>query len=127
VSMLTRTCLIFEPGTPNTNQYNPSTTIDVLDILLTRYLPSTVHLTSWTALSSDHLPALIDTVTHRFSTHQIALTSGALNWATFQTQLEAEIPFNPELHNYMANGTCSELLRRRSEDSSSFHSYVPPT
>jgi hypothetical protein len=30
------------------------------------------------------------------------------DWANFQTQLEAEIPFNPELHNAMAIDTCVE-------------------
>jgi hypothetical protein len=31
---------------------------------------------------------------------------GRTDWAKFQTQLEAEIPFNPELHNGMTMDTC---------------------
>ena len=30
------------------------------------------------------------------------------DWAKFQTHLEAEIPFNPELHNSMDIDTCVE-------------------
>ena len=30
------------------------------------------------------------------------------DWAKFQTHLEAEIPFNPELHNGMDIDTCVE-------------------
>ena len=55
-------CLIFGPDSPTTNQYNTSATPDVLDIVITRYLPSSVYLTSCSALSSDHLHVLIDTV-----------------------------------------------------------------
>jgi hypothetical protein len=54
-------CLIFGPGTPTTNSYNPSTTPDVLDIVITKNLSSPVYQTSCSALSSDHIPVLIDT------------------------------------------------------------------
>jgi hypothetical protein len=54
-------CLIFEQDTPTTNPYNPSATQDVLDIALTKELPFPVYLTSYSALSSDHIPVLIDT------------------------------------------------------------------
>ena len=55
-------CLIFGPDTPTTNPYNPSATPDVLDIAVTKYIPFQVYLTSCSALSSDHLPVLIDSV-----------------------------------------------------------------
>jgi hypothetical protein len=55
-------CLVFGPETPTTNSYKPSATPDVLDIVITRDLPSSVHLASCSTLSSDHLPVLIDTV-----------------------------------------------------------------
>jgi len=32
------------------------------------------------------------------------------DWAKFQTHLEAEIPFNPEVHNSMDIATCVENL-----------------
>ena len=41
--------------------YKPSATPDVLDIAVTKNLPTTVYLTVCTAISSDHLPVLIDT------------------------------------------------------------------
>jgi len=44
-------------------------------------------------------------VGHPFTTHGIALTSGAL---TGTTHLEEVIPFDPELHNEMAIDTCVE-------------------
>jgi len=54
-------CLIFGPDTTTTNPYNPLVTPNVLDIVITKNLTSPVYLTSCFALSSDHLPVLIDT------------------------------------------------------------------
>jgi hypothetical protein len=54
--------LIFGPDTPSTNPYNSTVTPDVLDIVMTRELHSPVHLISCSALSSAHLPVLIDTM-----------------------------------------------------------------
>jgi len=101
--------LIFGPDSPITNPYNPLVTPDVLDIVITKKLSFPVYLTSCSALSSDHLPVLIDT----------SCRSSFLNppdrpdfrrpdWATFQTQLEEIIPFDSELHNEMAIDTCDE-------------------
>jgi hypothetical protein len=50
-------CLIFWPDNPTTNPYNPYATPDVLHIEIT-----SVHLSSCSALTSDHLPVLIDTI-----------------------------------------------------------------
>ena len=44
-------CLIFGPDTLTTNPYNPSATPDVFDIVITKDIPSPVHLTSCSALS----------------------------------------------------------------------------
>ena len=57
--------LIFGPDSPTTYPYNPSVTPDVLDVII-KYLQIPVYLTSCSALSSDHLPVIIDT-TCRFS------------------------------------------------------------
>ena len=54
-------CLIYGPDTPTTIPYNSSATPDFLDILITKYLVIPVYLTTCSALSSDHLPVLIDT------------------------------------------------------------------
>jgi hypothetical protein len=55
-------CLIIGPDTPTTNPYNPSTTPDVSDIMITKSLTSPVYLIACCALSADHLLILIDTV-----------------------------------------------------------------
>ena len=54
-------CLIFGPDSPTTNPYNLWVTPDVLDIVTTKNLSFPVHLTSCSALNSDHLPVLVDT------------------------------------------------------------------
>ena len=102
-------CLIFGPDCPLTNPHNPSVTPDVLDIVITKNLPFPVYLTSYSALSSDHLPVLIDTAC-RSSFHHPPDRSGfrRTDWANFQTHLEELIPFDLELHNEMAIDTCVE-------------------
>ena len=49
-------CLIL-----GSDSHKPSANPDVLDIVITRDLHSPIDLTSCSALSSDHLPVLIDT------------------------------------------------------------------
>jgi hypothetical protein len=76
-------CLIFGPDTPTTSPYNLSVTPDVLDIVITQNLTFPVYLTSCSALSSDHLPVIIDTACRSsFHTQQITLISGALTGPT---------------------------------------------
>jgi len=100
-------CFIFGPDSLTTDPYNTSVTPDVLDIVITRDLPSSVHLTSCSALSSDHLPLLIDTMCRLSFQHPPDRPDvGRTDWAKFQTHLEAEIPFNPELHNSVDIDTC---------------------
>jgi endonuclease/exonuclease/phosphatase family metal-dependent hydrolase len=102
-------CLIFGPDTPTTNPYNPSVTPDVLDSMLTQNISFPVYLTSCSALSSDHLPVLIDTACHSSFHHPPDCPDfKRTDWANFQTHLEDQIPFDPELHNGMANDTCVE-------------------
>ena len=84
-----------------------SATPDVLDLVITRDLPSAVHVTSYSALSSDHLPVLIHTMCRSSFQHKPDRPDvRRIDWAKFQTHLEAEIPFNPELHNSI--DTCVE-------------------
>jgi hypothetical protein len=54
-------CLIFGTDSPTTNPYNPLATPDVLEMVITKELSFPVYLTSCSALSSYHLPVLIDT------------------------------------------------------------------
>jgi hypothetical protein len=99
--------MIFRPDTPTTNPHNPSSTPDVLNIVITIDLPSSLHLTSCSALSSDHLPILIDNICHSTFQHPPDRPDARrTDWTKFQTHLEAEIPFNPEFHNDMAIDTC---------------------
>ena len=101
-------CLIFGPDSPTTNSYN-STTPDDLDIVITGDLPSSVHLTSCSALSSDHLPVLIDTTCRSSFQHPTDRPDvRRTDWAKCQTQLEAEIPFKQEFHNSLDIDMCVE-------------------
>jgi hypothetical protein len=71
--------LIFGPDSQTTNQYNHFATPDVFDIEISKYFTFPVYLTSYSSLTSDHLPVLIDITCHvPSSTHRIALISGAL-------------------------------------------------
>jgi hypothetical protein len=89
-------CLIFGPGAPTTNPYNPSATLDVLDIAVTKELPFPVYPTSCSALSSGHLPVLIDTACRSSFHHPPDRPNfRRTNWANFQTHLEDKIPFDP--------------------------------
>jgi hypothetical protein len=54
-------CLIFGVDSPTTNPYNTYATPYVLYIVITKKLSFLVYLSSCSALSSDHLPVLIDT------------------------------------------------------------------
>ena len=121
-------CLIFGQDSPTTNPYNPSASPDVLDIVITKDLPFSARLTSCSALISDHLPIIIDTMCRSAFLHPPDRSDfRRTDWANFQSHLEAEIPFNPELHNEMAIDTCVDILSgRRSEGSSSFHSQESP-
>jgi hypothetical protein len=102
-------CPIFGPDTPNTNPYNPSVTPDVLDILLTQNLSFPVYLTSCSALSSDHLPVLIESACRSsFLQPPDRPDFRRTDWTNFQTHLQDQIPFDRDLLNGMAIDTCVE-------------------
>ena len=102
-------CLIFGPNSPTTKPYNPLATPDVLDIVITKNLTSPVYLTSCSALSSDNLPVLIDTSCRSSFQHSPDRPDfRRTDWANFQTHLEDQFPFDPELHDGMAIDTCVE-------------------
>ena len=102
-------CLSFGPDTPTTDPYNPLATPDVFDIVITMKLTSPVYLTSSSALSSEHLPVLIDTTCRSSFQHPPDRPDFRRTyWANFQTHLEEQIHFDPELHDGMAIDTCVE-------------------
>ena len=99
-------CLIFGPNTPTTNPSNHSDTPDVLDIAETKDVPFQVYLTSCSALSSDHLPVLIETACRSSFHHPPDRPNfRGTDLANFQTHLEDHIPFDSELHNGMVIDT----------------------
>jgi hypothetical protein len=103
-------CLIFGLDTPSTSLYNPSANPDVLGIVITRDL-SSVHLTLCYARRSDHLPVLIENMfCSSFQDPPDRPDFRRTDTAKFQTHLEAEIPFNPELHNAVAIDACVQNL-----------------
>ena len=92
-----------------TNPYNPSATSDVLDIAVTKGVPVQVYLTSCVALSSTHLPVLIDTACRPSFSHPPDRPNfRRTDWANFQTYLDDHNPFDAELQNWMAIDTCIE-------------------
>jgi hypothetical protein len=102
-------CLIFGPDTPTNNSYSPSVNPDVLDIVLTENLSFPVYLTSCSALRSAHLPVPIDTACRSsFLQPPDRPDFRHTDWANFQTHLEDQFPFDPELLNGMAINTCVE-------------------
>jgi len=68
-----------------------------------------VYLTSCFALSSDDLPVLSDTTCRSSFQHPPDRPDfRRTDWANFQTHLEDQIPFDPELHDGMAIDMCVE-------------------
>jgi hypothetical protein len=77
--------------------------------MITKDLPFSVHLTSYSALSSNNLPVLINTIWHSHFQHQLDCPDfWRTEWVNFQTHLEAEILFKLELYTNMAIDTCVE-------------------
>jgi len=101
--------LIFGTGTTSTDPCNLSATPHVLDIVITKDLSFPVCLTSCSALSSDHLPVLIETSCRSSFQHPPDCTDfWRTDWSNFQTHLEDQIPFDPKLISGMAKDTCVE-------------------
>jgi len=102
-------CLIFRLDTPTTKPYNSLATPEVLDIVITKNLTSPAYLTSCSALSSDHLQVFIDTTFRSSFQHPPDRPYfRRTEWANFETRLEDQIPFHPELHEGTAIDTCVE-------------------
>jgi hypothetical protein len=106
-----KSCLIFEPDILTTNQCNPSATPDVFFIIITKLIPSPVHLTSCFALSSDHLPLIIDPVCRSSFLHPSNRPDfRQTDCAKFQAYLKDEILMNLDFNNRVANHTCIEII-----------------
>jgi hypothetical protein len=104
-------CLIHGPSTPTTVPYNPPAAPDVLDIVITRDLVFPVHLITCSALSSDHLPLLIDTQCRSsFLSPPDRKNFRKTDWSKFQACLEAGMPPSPDLPNEEAIDACVKEL-----------------
>ena len=101
--------LIYGPNTPTTVPYNPSATPDVLDIAITKDLVSPVYPTTCSALSSDHLPILIDTQC-RSSFLNPPDCPDLTDWPKFQASMEIGLPSNRDLTNEVAIDACVKEL-----------------
>jgi endonuclease/exonuclease/phosphatase (EEP) superfamily protein YafD len=81
-------CLIYGPDTPATLPYNSSATADVLDIVITKDLTFPLYLTACSALSSDHLPVLMDkTCRSSFRNLPARPDYSRTDWVKFQARL----------------------------------------
>ena len=77
--------------------------------MITKNLSIPVYLTSCSALCSDQLSVLIDTVCRSTFHHPLECPDfRRADWADFKTHLEDLIPFHPELHHEMAIDICVE-------------------
>jgi hypothetical protein len=125
--------LINGPKFPTTAPYTQNTTPDILDVMVFKDFVLTIHLTVCSALSSDHLPILIDN-SCRSSFHNLPnrpdLTR--MDWAAYQACLEQRLRGNPvvvdeeameqsleELTNAIHEDTDASAPRRRSSTPSS--------
>jgi len=92
-----KSCQIFGPDAPATNSYRSNATPDVLDIAMVKKFPFPVYMTSCSALSSDHLPILIDTTCRSTFQHPPDHPDyRRTDWANFQVHLDDQIPLNSE-------------------------------
>ena len=104
-------CLIHGPNTPTTVPYSSSATPDVLDIAITKDLVFPVYLTTCSALSSDHLPIVIDTQCRSsFLNPPDRPDLKSTDWPKFQTSLESVLPSNPDLWSGVAIDACVKEL-----------------
>jgi hypothetical protein len=87
---------MYGPDSQTTAPYTHNATSDVLDIVVVKDFVLPVHLTVCAALSSVHLPILIDK-SCRSSFHNLAdrPVFTRMDWAAFQTCLEHRLPGNP--------------------------------
>ena len=108
-------CLIFGPDTTTTNPCNSSAAPDNFDIVFTKGLPSPLHLTSCSALSSDRLPLIINTIYRSsFYTYLIALTSDTLHGPNsrpvWKTKFLSTLIYTTRWQSTRELGTCSAPL-----------------
>jgi hypothetical protein len=103
--------LIYGADSQTTAPYTHSATPEVLDIVVVKDFFLPVHLTVYAALSSDHLPILIDT-SCRSSFHNLTERPDFthMDWAASQACLEDRLPGNPVVVDEEAIDKCLEVV-----------------
>jgi hypothetical protein len=104
-------CLIYRPDSPTTVPYQQNTKPDVLDIVVAKDFVLPAYLTVCPALSSDHLPVLIDT-TCRTSFQRLLNRPDfkRVDWEAYQACLEDRLPGNPVINEDESIDKCVEEL-----------------
>jgi len=105
----------------------PSASPDVLDIVIMSDLVFPVHLTTCSALSSNHLPILIDTQCRSSFLSPPDRPDLRTDWPKFQACLETGLPPNPDLPNEGLPTRVSKTDKRFLQSAGRFHSQVSPT
>jgi hypothetical protein len=89
---------------------------DVLDIVITKDLTTPVHLTTRSALNSDHLPILIDTGCRSSYLNLPDHTDvWKTEWSKFQACLETTLPSNPGLNEESIDSCVKDLTTATSK------------
>jgi hypothetical protein len=113
--------LIYGPNTPTTVPYNSSTIPDVLDIIITKGLSTPVHLTTCSALNSDHLPILIDRgCRSSFLNLPDRPRLRKTDWSKFQACLKTGLPSNPDLNEESIDACVKDLTTATSKEMADF-------
>jgi hypothetical protein len=104
-------CLIHGRDSPTTVPYQQNANPDVLDIVVVKDFVLPVDLTVCPALSSDHLPVLIDT-TSRTSFRNLLDRQDfkRIDWVAYHSYLEGRLPGNPTINDEEAIDKCVEEL-----------------
>jgi hypothetical protein len=103
-------CPIYGPDSPTTAPYQQNTN-PVLDIVVVKGFVLPLYLIVCPALSSDHLPVLIDT-TCRTSFQRLLDRPDfkRVDWAAYQACLEDRLPGNPVINDEESIDKCVEEL-----------------
>jgi hypothetical protein len=105
------TCLTYGPDSQNTAPYTHNATTDVLDIVVVKDFVLPVNLTVCSALSSDHLPILIDiTCCSSFQNLFDRPDFTRKDWAAYQDCLDDRHLGNPVVNDEKAINKCIEEL-----------------
>jgi hypothetical protein len=106
-----KTCSIYGPNSPTTVPYTQNATSNILDVEVVKVVVLPVYLNICSALSSDHLPVLIDDTRRSFFQNLLDRPEfKRMDWAAFHAFLDDRLPGNPVVNDEETNGKCVEEL-----------------